>query len=175
MAHWNNTYTVVSANTLHGFDSTQTATNWGSLGASTFTPASQTEGIYSWLSAIQTPVARLAYVLANSQEIAARDAAAADQQAVVNNFIDNQGQASAGVSDYTAIAGLSSGFKTNVSTDASPSGIWDVFNSSHGTWFSQETKNQLDTTVQTREIFDTPYLDQQIEDIYNIIGGDVQK
>lgn len=145
-----------------------------SLNTSSFSPTSAIDGIYKWLSKIQTPAARLAYVLASDERIEAQEAAAANEEAVVDNFIDSTGDGAASPSDIGSVSGLSSGYKQNFATDASPSGIFDIFNSDHATWFSQETKNQLDTTTPSRlsKSFasETPLLDKQIEDIYDALG-----
>lgn len=150
----------------------QTYTDWTDLSSDTFTPNSLSGGIYTWLSNIQTPVARLSYVLASDERIAAQEAAAANEEAVVDNFIDSSGSGSASPSDIGSISDLSSGYKSNFGSDASVSGIFNIFNSNNMGWFSQETANQLDTTTSSRRgsSFDTPLLDQQIENIYDQIG-----
>lgn len=140
----------------------------------TFTPLSSIDGIYKYLNALNTPLARLGYTLASDERIEAQEAAAANEDAVVDNFIDSNGNGSTSPSDIGSMSDLSSGYKQNFSTDASPSGIFDIFNSDHATWFSQETKNQLDTTAPTRSskgsVSETPLLDKQIEDIYDALG-----
>lgn len=159
---------------LQGFGTTQTYTDWSDLSSDTFTPTTLVNGLYNWFSNIQQPVARLSYVLASDERITAQESAAANEEAVVDNFIDSSGDGAASPSDIGSVSGLSSGYKQNFATDASPSGIFDIFNSDHATWFSQETKNQLDTTTPTRlskgSASETPLLDKQIEDIYNALG-----
>lgn len=157
---------------VKGFNTAQTYTRWDDLTTSTFTPQSSTDGLYNWLSNIQSPVARLSYVLASDERIEAQEAAAANEEAVVDNFIDSSGAGSASPSDIGSISDLSSGYQNNFGSDASVSGIFNIFNSNNMGWFSQETANQLDTTVSTRRgsSFETPLLDQQIEDIYDQIG-----
>lgn len=157
---------------LTGATDQQSYTSWLDLSSSSFNPDSQTDGIYNWLSNIQTPVARLSYVLASDERIEAQEAAAANEEAVVDNFIDSTGDGSASPSDIGSISDLSSGYKSNFGSDASVSGIFNIFNSNNMGWFSQETANQLDTTTPTRRgsSFDTPLLDQQIRDIYDQIG-----
>lgn len=168
-----NDSTVVGFNyVLEGFDDTQTFTDWTDLSSDTFSPETMTQGLYGWLSNIQTPVARLSYVLASDERIEAQELAAANEQAVVDNFIDSTGDGSVPTSSFSDVSGLSSGVTSNLSTDASPAQIWDIFNSDHGSWFSQETANQLDTTTRTRgSEFETPLLDQQMEEIYKSLGG----
>lgn len=178
-----------------GYANTQTAINWGSLGNSNFTGISTADTTFKWLSAIQAPVARLAYVLANDDQIAAREAAADNEAAVVDQFIDPSGAGSASTSDIGSISSASDGFKTNFSTDASASGIWSIFDSSNGYWFSQEIANSLDTysganrsvkysvplmssgsAIKARNYnydYETPALDKQVNEIMSLIlGGD---
>lgn len=178
---------LINYNTIYGFQklfeigfsnysNTQTAKNWLNLQNITFTPTSQTNGIYTWLANIQEPIARISYVHASDEEIAAREKAAANQTAVVNNFIDSTGSGAAPTSSFGDVASMSAGYSSNMNTDASASGIWNIFNSNNFGWFSQETANQLDPTVSTRKgssDFETPLLDQQISDIYKELGVDV--
>lgn len=167
-----NTYQWRWSADLTNYNSTQTRTNWKTLASETFTPSSAIDGIYKWFGSIQTPIARLASVHASDEEIQAREYAANNQAAVTNNFINPSGDGSVPTSSFGSVSSLSSGVKTNLSTDASPSGIFDIFNSDHGSWFSQETADQLNTTQSTRKgsSFDTPLLDQQIDDIYSSLG-----
>lgn len=158
---------------LTGYNTQQTALNWGNLGNSYFTPSSQTDGIYKWFAAIQAPVSRLSYVLASDERIAAQQAAAPAEQEVVNDFIDPAGNSSATASDFGSISDLSSGYQQNFGSTASISGIFDIFDSNNFGWFSSETYNQLDTTVAQRgSCFETPLLDQQLEDISRALGVD---
>lgn len=165
-------YSLEYSQRVNGYNTAQTFTKWDDLTTSTFTPISATDGIYKWLSKIQTPTARLAYVLASDERIAAQEAAAANEEAVVDNFIDSTGDGSASPSDIGSISDLSSGYKSNFGSDASVSGIFNIFNSNNMGWFSQETANQLDTSTNNRRgsSLDTPLLDRQIEDIYDQIG-----
>lgn len=157
------------------FNSTQTALNWGNLGNSTFTPSSSIDGIYKWFAAIQTPVARLSYVLANEQEIEARDSAAQNQQSVVDNFIDSSGNGSASTSDFGSIALASGSFESNFATGQSASGFWNVFNNSNFIYLSQEAADQLDTTTRNNRLlksdnsYPTPALDKYYNDLYELI------
>ena len=160
-----------------GYNTQQIAKNWLTLQNSNFTPTSQTNGIYSWLANIQEPVARLSYVHASDEEIAAREKAEANQTAVVNNFIDSNGSGAATPSDFSSISSLSSGYQSNFGSDASVSGIFNIFNSNNMSWFSSETYNQLDTTNNNMRTIsaslpNTPLLDQKIADIYEAIGLD---
>lgn len=161
---------------LTGYNSTRSYINPLTLQSSSFTPTSSINGLYQYLQTIQAPAARLAYVLANDQEIEARDAAAQNQSTVVDNFIDSSGNGSASTNDFTSISSASDGFKTNFNSGASAGGIWDVFNSDHGNWFSQSIADSLDTSgsstrlLKSSSSFDTPLLDQQIDDIYKALG-----
>lgn len=163
---------------LTGFKSNQNAINWLDLSNKSFTPSSATNGIYQWLSNIQAPVARLSYILASDERIEAQEKAADNEQAIVDNFIDSSGSGAASTSDFGNVSNLSSGFKNNISTDASVSGIWNIFNTDNFGWFSQETADQLDTsgsgtkTMRSFGSYPTPLLDQQTEDILKYIGGD---
>lgn len=167
------TYQFRWASDVTGYNSLQSLVSFADPDSTvTFTPLSATDGIYKYLNAINTPLARLGYVLASDSRIEAQEAAAANEQAVVDNFIDSSGDGAVPTSSFSDVSGLSSGVTSNLSTDASPAQIWDIFNSDHGSWFSQETANQLDTTTRTRgSEFETPLLDQQMEDIYKSLGG----
>ena len=159
-----------------GYNSSQSITDWADVSTqSSFTPSSATDGIYKYLASIQTPVARLAYVLANDQEIEARDAAAQNQQAVVDDFIDSSGSGSASVSDFGEMASASGSVQQNFNTGYSSTSIWDVFNQDHYGWFSQECASSLDTTgSSTRRsapAYSTPLLDAYYEEILSLGGG----
>lgn len=141
----------------------------------TFTPLSATDGLYKYLNAINTPLARLGYVLASDSRIEAQEASAANEQAVVDNFIDPNGSGAASTSDFDSIADFSSGYQSTFSSDASPTGIFNLFTSDNMSWFSQETVNQLDTSnsnnrAKSDNTFNTPLLDQQINSIYEQLG-----
>lgn len=139
-----------------------------------WTPKSAINGLYKYFAYTQRDVARLAHVYASDEEIATRDKAKANQSEVMNDFIDPNGSGSVSTTDIGNMAGYSSGFKSNFNTGVSGSGIWDAFNSNHYSWFSQATKDSLDTTVQTRgsEDYPTPLLDQYYEDIMSYFTGD---
>lgn len=173
---WNQLNTITRGTGMIAayYNDVQTRTSWLTNQQQTYTPTSFAKGVYYWLSSIQTPLARLAYVHASDQEILAREKAATNQAAIVTNFVDSNGNGSVPSSSFGSLAGLSSGIKDNVSTDVAPNRLLDVFNSSHGTWFSQEIADSLDTTSNTRKSksYDTPLLDERINEIYNLIGGD---
>lgn len=162
----------------HGYNNyadSQSFVNWSTLQSGSFTPTSQTNGLYTWLKNIQAPVARLSYVLASDERIEAQEAAAANEEAVVDNFIDSSGAGSASTSDIGSISDLSSGYKDNFGSSASVTGIFNIFDSNNFGWFSQETANQLDTSSNNSRSksgseFETPLLDQRINDIYDALG-----
>lgn len=168
---WNNFQHITT-----GYNATQNALSWSDLDSTyTFTPASSTDGLYKWLATIQAPVARLSYVLASDERIEAQELAAANEQAVVDNFIDPNGAGSASTSDIGSVSDLSSGFSSNISTDADPGDIFDIFDSNNFSWFSQEVADSLDTTNSNNRSksgseFETPLLDQRIDDIYDALG-----
>lgn len=126
------------------------------------------------LGSIDMFIARLGYVLASDERIEAQESAAANEEAVVDNFIDSSGAGSASPSDIGSLSDLSSGYKDNFGSSASVTGIFDIFDSNNFGWFSQETANQLDTSSSTRaksgSSFETPLLDQRINDIYDALG-----
>lgn len=139
-----------------------------------FTPDSAIQGLYRYLAFTQRDVARLAHVYASDEEINAREKARTNQTEVMDDFIDANGAGSVSASDFGNIANFSSGFKTNFDTGVSGSGIWDVFDNSHYSWFTQATKNSLDTTQQTRgeDNYPTPLLDVYYAEIMTLFGGD---
>lgn len=156
---------------------TQNVINWGNNSNSTFNPTSSIDGIYKYLSSIQAPVARLSYVLASDADIEAREYATANQNAVVDNFIDSNGSGSVSPSDFSSMAGASDSVKDNFNTGYSSSNVWDIFNSDHYGWFSQECADSLDTTssntrcLKSSSGYDTPLLDSYYEQILSL-GGD---
>lgn len=171
----NNNLTRGVSMTVGNYSDTQTRTSWLNNQQQTFTPTSFAKGIYYWLSSIQTPIARLAYVHASDQEIQAREKAASNQAALVTNFVDSNGSGSVPSSSFGSLAGLSSSYKTNFNSDVAPTRLFDVFNPDRGTWFSQETADQLDSTSSSQRSrsessFETPLLDKKINEIYEEIG-----
>lgn len=193
---YGNNVTGYFSDALYGSKNVQTFTNWEDINlTSSFSPLSSFDAINKWFSTIQTPVARLAYVIANDDQIAAREAAADNEAAVVDQFIDPSGAGSASTSDIGSISSASDGFKSNFSTDASASGIWSIFDSSNSNWFSQNIASSLDTSsganrsvkysapimtsgsaIKNRNYnydYETPALDKQVNEIMSLIlGGD---
>lgn len=142
----------------------------------TFTPLSATDGLYKYLNAINTPLARLGYVLASDSRIEAQQAAAANEQEVVDSFIDSNGSGAASTSDFSDMAGLSSGYSSNFNTGQSASGLFTVFGSDKWTYLSQDTMDSFDTTgngnsrSKSNTEYDTPYLDRYYEEVLSLMG-----
>lgn len=160
-----------------GYDSLQSLVSFADPDSTvTFTPISATDGLYKYLNAINTPVARLAYVLASDSRIEAQQAAAANEQEVVDSFIDSNGSGAASTSDFSDMAGLSSGYSSNFNTGQSASGLFTVFGSDKWTYLSQETMDSFDTTgsgnrrSKSNTEYDTPYLDRYYEEVLSLMG-----
>lgn len=141
------------------------------LSQSYWTPTSGFNGLYKYLAFTQRDVARLTHVYASDEEIAARDAARQNQTAVVNNFVDGNGVGSVSASDLGDMASVSGSLQSNFDTGASVSGVFAFFsNGSSTNWFSQATKDALDTNQTRSNSCDTPLLDAYYEEIYDLLG-----
>lgn len=143
-------------------------------------------GIQKWLpmylGSQSFSLARLAFVHADDNDIAAKRGTQSNEQTITNNFLSTSGTAAASASDYGALASASGSFKQNFNTGASASGIFDLFNGDHASsWFSQETANQLDSNNAVRSVkggartvtvleYDTPLLDSYYSDIMSIFN-----
>lgn len=169
---------------LTGYNTQRGIKNWNTLQNEYIAPTSAIDGIYKFLANIQVPVARLSYVHASDEEIAAREKAQTNQQAVVNEFIDSNGDGAIESTSFGSIADTSKDIKTNLNTGVSASGIFDVFTGDHTSdWFSQETADSLDTTQANRSLlkanglgateYNTPLLDKKMNELMSIFGGDV--
>lgn len=144
-----------------------------------FTPSSSIDGIYKYLNLLNTPLARLGYVLASDQRIEAQQASSANEQSVVDNFIDSSGSGSVSASDFGSVSGASKSFRDNFNSGVSASGVWSVFNQNYD-WFSQSTADALDTSSASSSArrlksassvrSDTPLLDAYYSDLFDIIG-----
>lgn len=165
----NNNLTRGVSMTVGNYSDTQTRTSWLTNQTQTYTPTSLAKGLYYWLSSIQTPIARLAYVHASDQEIAAREKAASNQAKVVNDFVDSSGAGSVSTSDIGSVSAASAQFKTNASTGASAANVWTVFNENNYNWFTTETANNLDTSSSNRRKgsseYETPLLDEYYQEV----------
>lgn len=165
-------------------------TTWDSQGDTlqqvAFTPESAIQGLYRYLAFTQRDVARLTYVLASDEEITAREKARDNQNAVLDNFIDDTGDGAISTNDFGSVADASKDIKDNLNTGVSANGIFDVFTGDHtSAWFSQTTANELDRTQANRSLlkanglgasdYDTPLLDEKMEELLSIFGGDDKK
>lgn len=159
-------------------------TTWDSQGNTltqvAFTPESAIQGLYRYLAFTQRDVARLAYAYASDEELEAREQAKANQEQIFDDFIDPSGDGSVSTTDLGDMAGISSGIKDNLDTGVSAGGIFDVFTGSHSDeWFSQATYNELMGIRSTRDVkssgsdYSTPLLDQQMNDLLSLFGGDL--
>lgn len=117
-------------------------------------------------SNLSSHLARLAFVLASDEDIAAREAAASNQDSAVDYFIDSSGSGSVSTTDLGDMASISSGLKDGLSTGVSPSAAFGAFSNSSSAWdwFTNDTANALDTTNSRIRAFNstgssTPYLD----------------
>lgn len=170
-----------NADLLHYNDN---LTTWDSQGNTltqvAFTPQSAIQGLYRYLAFTQRDVARLAYAYASDEELEAREQAKANQEQIFDDFIDPSGDGSVSTTDLGDMAGISSGIKDNLDTGVSAGGIFDVFTGNHSDeWFSQATYNELMGIRSTRDVkssgsdYSTPLLDQQMNDLLSLFGGDV--
>lgn len=126
----------------------------------------------AWASNISSHLARLDFVLASDDEIAAREASQDNQDAFVNDFLDSNGAGSASASDIGDMSGISSGVQDILSTGVSPASAFSSMNSNSSAWdwFKNDTKNALDTTTSNRRNIkssdsDTPLLDNYYSDL----------
>ena len=113
-------------------------------------------------------LARLDYVLASDEEIAARAAASANQDEVVDDFISSSGSGSAKASDFADIANVGGTFKNALDSNVSAGTAFNSLssNSQAWDWFSQTTADSLDSTQQTRSGGNsTPYLDNYYREL----------
>lgn len=153
-----------------------TLTSWTDLSTSSTTPYSLSQGVLTFLENIQAPVARLSYVLASDERIEAQEAAAANEEAVVDHFIDSSGTGSVGVSDFGSLSDASGEMKSNFETGQSAAGVFNVFDDSHFLYLSQSAADQLDTTGSSNRLlkssgndYDTPTLDRYYEELNQIL------
>lgn len=120
-------------------------------------------------SNLSSHLARLAFVLASDEEIAARQAAAANTDQVVDDFINTSGSASASTSDFADVASAGSAMKDALSSNVSPSNAFTSLSSSSNAWdwFSQSTADSLDSSTRSnsRRGSSTPYLDSYYNDL----------
>lgn len=130
-------------------------------------------------SNINNIVARLGFVLANDEDIEARQAAAATTEAAIDDYISGSGNASVSASDLGDLASFTHSV-TNMSGMGlvGPDEITDTLNSSSPwVWFTNDTLYALEPSLAQRgssKLFgsesDTPLLDSNIADIKEALG-----
>lgn len=125
-------------------------------------------------------LSRLAFVLANDDEIAARQAAAANTAAAVSNVISSSGSGSAKPSDISGIADLKSSVSDSVSTGVNVNSIFtETGSGGHAwDWFTQGIQDELSAPSRRSNVrfnskssgSDTPMLDAYYHDLEEAIG-----
>lgn len=115
-------------------------------------------------------LARLDYVLASDEEIEARQAAEANQESVIDNFIKSSGSGSASASDFADVATAGSSVKNALDSNVSAGNAFTSLSSDSPAWgwFSQSTADSLDSTSSGNRKSagsDTPYLDRYYFDL----------
>lgn len=139
------------------------------LEISALRPVSLTDAIALSATRLNTSLARLAFVHADSNDIAAKRGTQANEQTITNNFLSTSGTAAASASDYAAVASSIGSVKTSLNTGVSSTGVFNVFDREYE-WFSQTTLDNLDTVPNTRKgSTDTEYLDAYYRELYEII------
>ena len=122
-------------------------------------------------------LSRLAYVLASDDEIAARQAAAANQDAAIDNFISSSGSGSASTTDLGDMASGSSAIKNALSSNADIDDALGIFDgdTSIWDWFTTETKNSFDNVSVARSSMDnyTHYVDNFYSEVLHGIHADI--
>lgn len=129
---------------------------------------------------LNNSLSRLAFVLANDDEIAARQAAAANTAAAVSNVISSSGSGSASPSDISGVAGLKSSAEDSISSGVSASTIFSQTGSGGHAWdwFSQTVADELSAPSRRSDVrsgvkssgSDTPMLDAYRHDLEEAIG-----
>lgn len=123
-------------------------------------------------------LSRLGYVLASDDEIAARQAASANQDVAVDEFISSSGSASASTTDLGDMASGSSAIKNALSSNADIDDALGIFNgdTSIWDWFTTETKNSFDNVSVQRSSVDnyTHYVDNFYSEVLHGIHADIK-
>lgn len=125
-------------------------------------------------------LSRLGFVLASDEEIAARQAAAANTSAAVSNVISSSGSGSAKPSDISGIADLKSSVSDSVSTGVNVNSIFtETGSGGHAwDWFTQGIQDELSAPSRRSNVrsnskssgSDTPMLDAYYHDLEKAIG-----
>lgn len=124
-------------------------------------------------------VARLGFVLANDEDIAARQAAASTTDAAIDDFISGSGNASVSAGDLGSLASFTKSVTSSSAAPVDPSMIiQSIDSSSPWIWFSNDVLYSLEPTSSQRgqakysnsTSADTPLLDSNLIDIQKALG-----
>lgn len=128
---------------------------------------------------INNIVARLGFVLANDEDIAARQAAAATTEAAIDDFISGSGNASVSAGDLGSLASFTKSVTSSSAAPVDPSMIiQSIDSSSPWIWFTNDVLFSLEPTSAQRgqakysssTSADTPLLDSNLIDIQKALG-----
>lgn len=128
---------------------------------------------------INNILARLGYVLANDEDIAARQAAAATTDAAIDDFISGSGDASVSAGDLGSLASFTKSVTSSSAAPVDPSMIiQSIDSSSPWIWFTNDVLYSLEPTSSQRNqakysgsnSTDTPLLDSNLIDIQKALG-----
>lgn len=120
----------------------------------------------SFASGVQNPLARLAYVLADSDDIALKQQEQPNMDAVKDSFFGD-GEAAVNPGQIKDVAGLSSSVKDSFAGAGSSGDAFVAINDSNSYWFfSQEVADDLDTVNVPAAYSDDPesVLDRFVQD-----------
>lgn len=126
-------------------------------------------------SNISMHLARLDFVLASDDEIAARQAAEDNQNAFVDNFLDGSGSGSASTSDLGDMADGSAAIKAAFSSNASATDAFNILSGDGDVWdwFTQGTKDSFDNVANTRSSAEyTNYYQAYMDQVYKGVNED---
>lgn len=122
-------------------------------------------------------LSRLAFVLASDEEIEARQEAADNQDAFIDNFISSNGSGRVSTTDLGDMASGSSAIKNALSSNADIDDALGIFNgdTSIWDWFTTETKNSFDNVSVARSSMDnyTHYVDNFYTEVLHGIHADI--
>lgn len=136
------------------------------------------DSINDFSQAVQLPLGKLQFLLADDSSVSAKKANANQESAALTGFTGS-GSAAASVSDINAVKDSVGALKGATSGGASFSQAFNIFggNSDGWSWFTQATADSLDTTSSGSRMLRAsvsnshPYLDAYYSDIYSILGG----
>lgn len=124
-------------------------------------------------------VARLGFVLANDEDIEARQAASATTDAAIDDFISGSGNASVSAGDLGSLASFTKSVTSSSAAPVDPSMIiQSIDSSSPWIWFTNDVLFSLEPTSAQRnqakhsgsDSSDTPLLDSNLVDIQKALG-----